>query len=180
MFLKICFCGARRAPFGARRGLAGWTIGQMIDPPATLRFHCVGRGSNYRDFALACSARAAPIAVFTCFFSSGGGRTACMPSNSKVSTKPGQLQLQVAMSKVGCVAVLVRTLACPRSARQATVFGVANSTQHQSAASRVCCLNLVRPLSAVTTIRFGSVPPVRHHDKLTLAPLAASVAAAVY
>src|SRR5262245_37663451 len=32
----------------------------------------------------------------------------------------------------------------------------------------------------VVTGRFGSVPPVHHHDKLTLAPLPASVSAAAY
>ena len=45
---------------------------------------------------------------------------------------------------------------------------------------RVCFLDFMCPLSAVLTFRFGSVPPVRRHDKLTLAPLAAFVGAALY
>ena len=32
----------------------------------------------------------------------------------------------------------------------------------------------------IAAVAFGSVPPVRHHDKLTLAPLPASIGAAVY
>jgi hypothetical protein len=42
---------------------------------------------SYRDFALFCSARAAPMAVFTCFLSSGGGSTAFRPRDSSHNSR---------------------------------------------------------------------------------------------
>lgn len=41
----------------------------------------------YRRFSLACSARAAPIAVFTSLRSSGGGSTAFIPRDSIQSSR---------------------------------------------------------------------------------------------
>ena len=61
---------------------------ESMAPPVCRGRTCLA----YRDFSALCSALAAPIAVFTCFSSSGGGSTAFIPRDSIQSSRHHPLE----------------------------------------------------------------------------------------